>query len=99
MRDFNAKFNKLLKRIPTASAPTNDNKKTFYISSTPPDLGYQIRRANVANLQAAQTLIVEMEDNMIASGKWKRELQYGTIGNAASTSNNTYAMLQNFSNE
>ena len=38
MKDFNAKFNKLLKRIHVVSAPTDDNKKTFYISSMPPNL-------------------------------------------------------------
>ena len=69
MKYFNAKFNKLLKIILGTSAPTNDNRKTFYIILMPPDLGYQIRRENVANLQAAQTLAVEMEDDMIASGK------------------------------
>lgn len=89
MRDFNAKFNKLIKRIPATSAPTNDNKKTFYISSMPLDLGYFIRRANVANVQAAHTLVVEMEDDMIASCKWKREFQSGTMSNTTSTSNNT----------
>ena len=72
MRDFNARFNKLIKIIPTTSAPTNDSKNTFYIISMPPDLGYQIRRENVANLQASQTLAVEIDDDMIASGKWKR---------------------------
>ena len=35
MRDFNARFNKLIKRIPTKSAPTNYKKKTFYLSSMP----------------------------------------------------------------
>ena len=64
-----------------------------------PDLGYQIRRANVANLQAAETLAVEMEDDMIASSKWKREFQSGTMGNIDSTSNNTKAMVQKLSNE
>ena len=71
MRDFNARFNKLIKRIPTTSAPKNDNKKTFYIIYMPLELGYQIRRENVEKLQAAQTLVVEMEDDMIASSKWK----------------------------
>jgi hypothetical protein len=85
MRGFNARFNKLIKRIPTASAPTGKNKKTFYINSMPPDLGYKIRRENLENLEATQMLVVEMEDDMIASSMWKRELQYVTIGNAAGT--------------
>ncbi len=38
----------------------------------PPNLGYQIRRENVVNLQASQTIVVEMEDDMIASSKLKR---------------------------
>ena len=72
MIDFNGKFNKLIKTIPTTSAPIDDNKKTFYISSMSPNLGYQIKRENVANLQASQMLAMEMEDGMIASGKWKK---------------------------
>ena len=93
MRDFNAKFNKLIKRIPATSAPIDDNKKTFYISSMPPNLGYKIKRENVVNLQATQTLVVDMEDDMIASSKWKRELQSRTIGTATNTSNSTDVML------
>ena len=50
---FNARFNKLIKRIPATSAPTNDNNKFFYIISMPPNLGYQIRRENVSNFQVS----------------------------------------------
>ena len=99
MRDFNAKFNKLIKRIPATSTPTIDNQKTFYISSMPPELGYRIRRANVVNLQVAQTLAVEMEDDMIASRKWKKEFHTGSTSSTASTSTSIEAMLQKLSNE
>lgn len=99
MKDFNARFNKVIKRILAMSAPKNDNKKNFYIISMPHSLGYQIRRENVVNLQADQTLAIEMEDDMIASGKWKREFQSRTMSNTTSTSNNTEAMLQKLSNE
>lgn len=99
MRDFNEKFNKLIKRIPATSAPIGDNQKTFYISSMPPELGYLLRRANVATLQVTQTLAVEMEDDMIASGKWKKEYHTGSSSNTTSTSNSTEAMLQKLSNE
>ena len=51
MRYFNVKFNKLLESNPVASAPTDDNKKTFYNSSMPPILGCHIRRENIGNLQ------------------------------------------------
>jgi hypothetical protein len=93
MRDFNARFNKLMKRIPVASTPIVDNQKTFYISSMPPKIGYQIRRANVENLQVAQTLVVEMEDDMIGSGKWKKDFHTGPSSNTTSTSNIIEAML------
>lgn len=98
MTYFNARFNKLINRIPVASVPTNDNKKTFYISSMPFDLGYQIRRANIEKLEAAQTLVVEMVDDMIGFGKWKRDFQSRTMGNTTSISNNIEAMLQKLSN-
>lgn len=99
MRDFNAKFNKLIKRIPATSAPIGDNQKTFYIGSMPPELGYQIRRANVAYLQAAQTLAVEMEDDMIASRKWKKKFHTRTTSSAASTSTSKEVMLPKLSND
>jgi len=99
MRDFNAKFNKLIKRIPTASTPTVDNQKTFYINSMPPELSYQIRRANVADLQTAQTLAIEMEDDMIASGRWKKDLHIGPSNSTPGTSNSIETMIQKLSNE
>ena len=40
MRDFNPKFNKILKRISVASTSIDDNKKFFYISSISPNLGH-----------------------------------------------------------
>ena len=40
-----------------------------------------------------------MEDDMMAFGKWKREFQFGTMGNATRTQNNIDSLLQKMSNE
>jgi len=54
----------------------------------------------VANLWATQTLAIELEDDLIAAGKWKIELQSGTpINIAINTTNDTEVMLQKLSNE
>lgn len=64
------------------------------------DISFQVRRAHLANLQAAQTLATELEDDLIAARKWKREIQTGeTTSNVASAANNTDAMLLKLSNE
>ena len=64
-----ARFNKLVNRIPTTSRPTVGNQKTFFISSMPPGISFQLRRAHVADLQVAQTMAIELEDDLIVAGK------------------------------
>lgn len=94
MRDFIARFNKLANRIPIARKPTVENQKMFFISSRPPDISFQIRRAHVANLQVAQTLEIELEDDLIAARKWKWEVQSdSSTSSISSVTINTEAIL------
>ena len=74
MRDFVAKFNKLLNRILVASRPTTDNQKMFFVSSMLQDVSFQIRRAHVVNIQTTQTLVIELEDDLIATKIKKRDI-------------------------
>lgn len=71
MRDFIERFNKLSNRIPATRRPTIDNQKIIFISSIPPDISFQIRQVHVPNLKATQALVIELEDDLIAAGKWK----------------------------
>lgn len=41
----------------------------------PSEIGFLIRRQRVADLNATKTLAVELEDDLITTGKWKREVQ------------------------
>lgn len=47
----------------------------FFINSMPSEISFLIHRQRVADLNAAKTLVVELEDDLIAVGKWKREVQ------------------------
>lgn len=75
MRDFIAKFDKILHKIPANQNPSDDNLKCFFISSMPFEIGFLIPRQRVVDLNAAKTLAVELEDDLIITGKWKREVQ------------------------
>ena len=70
MRDFVAKFNKLIHKIPVAKRPNDENRKGFFVNAMPPDISFHLRRDRVADVDAAQRLAVELEDNILAVGKW-----------------------------
>lgn len=75
MRDFVAKFDKIVHNILATQRPFDDNLKCFFINSMPSKINFLILRQRVKNLAAAKTLVVELEDDLIAVGKWKREIQ------------------------
>ena len=97
MRDFIARFNKLVNLVPMESFPIANNQKIFFINSMPPDISFQIRRAHVLNLQATQTLVIELEDDLIVARKWKQEILSGT--STSGSTNNMEVMLQKLSNK
>lgn len=78
MRDFVAKFNKTVHKIPVNQRPSGDNLKCFFINSMPSEISFLIHRQRVQNLEAAKTLAIELEDDLITAGKWKREVQTST---------------------
>ena len=50
---------------------------TFFISAQPSNVRFQIQRERLPNLAAAQTLAIEVEDDLFGSRKWSRDLQKG----------------------
>ena len=86
MRDFVAKFNKINSRIRVVDRPTTGNLKNFFISAMVPDINYDLRRSHPTNLVDAQKKVIELEDDLISMGKWKRELQVkGSSSNTTSS--------------
>lgn len=74
MRDFVARFDEILYKIPVNQKPSDDNLKYFFINSMPSKISFLICRQRVVDLNAAKTLAVELEDELITVGKWKREV-------------------------
>ena len=75
MRYFVAKFNKIIHKIPAAKRPNVENRKSFFVNAMPPDINFHLRRNRVADVEAAQRLAIELEDDLLATGKWKKEMQ------------------------
>lgn len=69
MREFIIKFNKLVNRILVARIPTIDNHKMLFIISMAPNISFQIRCVHLANIQDAQTIVIELEEDLIVAGK------------------------------
>ena len=50
MREFVAKFNRLIQRIPTKSTPNAKNQKAFFISVIHPEISFHLIKYACANL-------------------------------------------------
>lgn len=74
MREFVAKFNRLVQRIPMASRPSEENQKSFFINAVPADISFHLIKDVCADLGVAQRLAIQLEDAFINAGKWKREV-------------------------
>lgn len=75
MREFIAKFNRLIERIPATFRPNGKNQKIFFVNVVPPDVSFHLIKDVVANLVATQRLAIQLEDAFITAGKWKRDVQ------------------------
>ena len=66
----------------------------------PPNISFQIRQSHVANLQASQTLAIKLEDDLIATKKWKRDIQsVVSTSTTMDSSINSNVVIQKLSNE
>jgi len=85
MREFVAKFNRIVNKITATKRPSGENQKCFFINAMPPDISFHLRRGAIADLTAAQNLAVGLEDDLIMAGKWKREVQVPNAQSSSST--------------
>lgn len=76
MRDFVARFDKIIHKIPANQKPSDDNLKCFLINSMPSEISFLIHRQRVATLNDVKTLAVELEDDFIIAGKWKMKVKW-----------------------
>lgn len=95
MREVVAKYNKLLEIIPTTSRPNVENWKGFFLGEIPLDISFQMRRNVPIDLAMAQRLAIELEDDMVVGGKWRKDVQTSS----AQTSTSTYLMVQKLVND
>ena len=73
---------------------------TFFISPQPSNVNFQIRRARVPNLAIAQTLAIQVEYDLLSSGKWSCDLQKGKGQQASiTTTNPLYQKFANYGND
>ncbi|KAH9328128.1 hypothetical protein KI387_000236, partial [Taxus chinensis] len=69
MRDFIARFDRLIRRIPKDVVPPKKNLKRFFISALPSKVGFFLRRDQPRTLREAQDLAIETDDDLIISVK------------------------------
>lgn len=97
MREFMARFNKGIHKIPVASRPNDENKKRFFLNALPLDVVFPLKRARPATLDVSQTLAIELEDDLITSGKWRKDVQ--TPSSQPSTSSSLDLVIQRLMND
>lgn len=74
MRQFVSKYNKLIQKIPVAKRPNDENQKTFFLNEMPLDIGFHLR-SPVANVIAVHNRAISLEDDLITTGKWRKDVQ------------------------
>lgn len=74
-----AKFDKIVHKIHANQKPSDDNLKCFFINYMPSEINFLIHRQRVATLNDVKTLIVKLKDDLITTGKWKREVQVANV--------------------
>ncbi|KAH9292154.1 hypothetical protein KI387_042653, partial [Taxus chinensis] len=71
MRDFMAHFERLLHRIPEEDSSSQNNVKRFFINAQSSEVGFFLRRSQPRNIVEAQRMAIELDDDLILSGKIK----------------------------
>ena len=69
MDEFNTRFTKLSKAIPTDYAPTAPTNLVYYIEALSGKMQYQIRDKEPTNLLQAQEMTIKIDLNMQSSGE------------------------------
>lgn len=99
MRDFLAKFNKLINKIPQDTRPVDQIQKFFFLNAQLPEVSYALRRGNLATLDLDQRLAISVEDDIIMSRKLKREPSTSKAYSSSSPRANSDQLVQKLEND
>jgi hypothetical protein len=75
--EFIQRFNKLYNKIPAEVKPSQPAAKVTFAESFEPDFALLLRERQGATLTRMQDDVVEIESNMMASGKLKSRIETG----------------------
>jgi hypothetical protein len=73
--EFILRFNKLYNKIPAAVKPSEPSAKVTFAGAFEPDFALLLRERRGATLNRMQDDVVEIESNMMASGKLKAKVE------------------------
>jgi hypothetical protein len=75
--EFTQRFNKLYNKIPAEVKPSQPTAKVTFVGAFDPDLALLLRERRSVDLTKMQDDVVEIESNMMASGKLKAKFESG----------------------
>ncbi|KAH9296698.1 hypothetical protein KI387_044278 [Taxus chinensis] len=99
MREFVARFNRLINKIPPNTRPVDQIQKCFFLNAQSPEVSYALRRANLSTLVEDQTLAISVEDDLIMSGKLRRDPSKSKSASSSSSTPNTDPLVQKLAND
>jgi hypothetical protein len=76
--EFTQRFNKLYHKIPTEVKPSQPAAKVTFAGAFEPDFALLLRERRSVDLTRMQDDAIEIESNMMASGKLKEKVEMGT---------------------
>jgi hypothetical protein len=76
--EFTQRFNKLYHKIPAEVKPSQPAAKVTFAGAFEPDFALLLRERRSATLTGMQDDAIEIESNMMASGKLKSKVETGT---------------------
>jgi hypothetical protein len=71
--DFNRRFNKIYNKIPKDIKPSQPTIKVIYVGAFDVDFSMVLRERRSPNFLVMQEDAIDIEGNMIASGKMKKK--------------------------
>lgn len=101
MKEFLAKFNRMVNKIQQNTSSMDQIKKCFSLNAQLPEVSYVLRRTNLSTLDVDKRFVVSVEDDLIMSRKLRRE-SYKSKASPSSTSSpraNADQLLYKLSND
>lgn len=75
MRVFEEKLNKLANRFQNNVRPRESLLTRFFMNTLPPYASFHLKRECLVNLVIIQRVEIEIEDDLVTTGKWKNEVK------------------------